>query len=246
MNQISRQLGIYATVRKEKKTRFLLLTRPLKDSLLLAKHLKKRGVMTLLQPLLCIEETPFVCPNLEGKELIFTSQNALYATVNLMHNRTLTVWCVGEKTAETARESGFINIHTAQGNGEHLSLMIEADRRNNPLKRPHYIHFSGEDITIDFEKKFPGECQRIIVYRTQPAETLRPSVHRALRSQAILGVVLYSKKTALTLKNLVDLPPSLPIFALSEAIASLFPNHPTSLFKNEDDIVAMVKNSLKT
>ncbi len=231
-------------MKKGKRKLGLLLTRPLEDTMALARRLRHQGVHhsfdLYLQPLLCIKELPSSTSktSIEGKDLIFTSRHGVSFFAKQNPCRMNAVWCVGHKTAQEARKHGFKRITIVKENARSLrELLFKRDALTD------YIHFSGADVSVDFEKELPSrQCQRILLYESVAAQELRPTIKKAFNQQCIDVVILFSKKTAVTLSSHIDLPQRIHILSLSQTIANVFPTHTSSLFSNDNDMV----NKLKT
>lgn len=217
----------------------VLLTRPMNETLRLAQNLRLCGYHLYFQPLLTIHTTRVLTQcfeNLEGYDFIFTSRHGVHVFAKHSAFRQTSVWCVGDQTAKAARDAGFTQVHRSDGgDGASLKaciLLSDAHR--------HFIHFSGSDVTMDFEKELP-HCRRVILYETQPSQQVRPSIMRALDNNSIQHILLFSKKSAKALKSLASICPSIRIHALSQTIASVFPDNPHSICVSEDAMVIKLK-----
>lgn len=214
----------------------LLLTRPLQDSLALAKKIK--GHEIYLQPLLCVQERQDFLNNAylnKQAALIFTSKHAveIWSKNNPPNNQK--VFCVGEVTAQMCRDVGYRKIYAAHNNARSLLELI-AKEPPQP-----YIFPSGADVTIDFEEMLGREiCQRVIVYETKQVSMLRPTILRALAKGRINKVALFSNKTALTFRQLLKGNYNFDLFAMNENIFDIFPGQKRHLIQNEDELIFLL------
>lgn len=211
----------------------ILLTRPLEDSLCLAQKLKKLGYIIYLQPLLTVKEISAPQYIIKDEALIFTSRHGVKFFSKHFTERSNSAWCVGKKTAAIARELGFTHVMEGDGNGETLLKRIK-----NKSSQQSFIHISGTDVTMDFERELHPHCKRIVLYATEPVTKFRPTIKRALERSAIGTILLYSKKTAQTLLSLCSsFDSSIKIIGLSQHIVDVFPRNPSSIYLTEDDIL---------
>lgn len=212
----------------------ILITRPLEDSLCLAKKLSRLDHACYIQPVLSVHYYESELPELS--HLIFTSRYGVKAFTCLCPFRNLFVWCVGEKTALCAREAGFKYIYTApQNNADSLYALIRSEK----IQDVSFVYISGEDVTFDFSKHL-SSCKRIILYDTQPSPFLRPRIKQALQNGKIHFILLYSRKTAEVLQKLIEVPQPVKIIGLSPKITALFPNHRSYVAPTEKDIIGVL------
>ncbi|MGA9658078.1 MAG: uroporphyrinogen-III synthase [Asticcacaulis sp.] len=90
-----------------------------------AVHLK--GYETLISPVLKIQSLKPVLEPHSFDELILTSRNGLNAFCAICSRRAITVWCVGDSTAEAARAKKFQRVISAGGNVRLLTDRIRTD-----------------------------------------------------------------------------------------------------------------------
>jgi uroporphyrinogen-III synthase len=179
----------------------LLLTRPLEESLLMAKRMKKLDHPFFIEPMLLVTFMP--PPSLEDiSTLIVTSQNALKALTTI--NALTAIYCVGESTGTLAKKMGFKNIHVAKHSvGSLLSLL----QVKTPQDLGNILYAAGETITEDLEKILKPLGYKIrteIVYATTPATTFSPALLNLLKEEKIHQVCFFSTKTAEVFMNLMN------------------------------------------
>jgi hypothetical protein len=110
----------------------ILVTRPLEDGKEIAARLAERGHQALLAPLLeprfqdgpLLEEQGHELDNVQA--LLATSANGIRAFIRRSARRDLPVFAVGPQTAKEAREAGFGDVRSADGDAKALA---EATRR---------------------------------------------------------------------------------------------------------------------
>jgi uroporphyrinogen-III synthase len=179
----------------------ILNTRPKESSDSLTKQLEHLGHQVMSEPLIQIlplnrtevhhSLTPFF------DNVITTSQQAIRCLANLIEARDFNLWCVGLESAKVAKEAGFTHVHTADGSGEDLlKKFLQTIRK--PIENP-IIHLSGDVIRVDIVQALINNglpARRVIVYKTEEAESLSPDVQNALKKGKIDTVLFYSPRTA--------------------------------------------------
>lgn len=204
----------------------LLVTRPEPEATRTAERLRALGHEPMLAPML---ETVFLDPPLPAIEpaaILVTSLNGV---------RALARWplpadwfarpllAVGDRTAEAAREAGFLDVRSADGDGAALAALAIAtlDPAAGPLLYPAAVDRAG-----DWPDRMVagGFAIRLVeAYRMDPAAELSDSAVAALRDRSIDGVLVYSPRTAKTLSRLLAaIRPPLPLDGL--AVYALSPN----------------------
>jgi uroporphyrinogen-III synthase len=201
----------------------VLLTRPRAQSLRLAEVLRIRfgaRVTPILSPLL---EPEFQSPPLPQRPfaaVIFTSETAVHAAFGLRQARAVlpeTAICVGDRTAEVARECGFL-ARSAAGDADALVALILSDHSQPPLL---YLH--GKETRGNVAERLNSaglETVSVQLYHQIP----QPLSDEALAVLAKSGPViapLFSPRTAQFLAAALPtaMQARLGIVALSKAVA---------------------------
>lgn len=180
----------------------VLLTRPREDSLRVAGILGADGIQSLIWPLTEIDffEHPIDLPSgLDG--VAFSSGNAVRAFARCSEERSVTAFCVGNRTAELAGEIGFTDIRSADGNFDDLVGLIRATQPGSV----HYLR--GEDVSGDL----PGAliesgiaCTVNVVYRARPSNGPDTEVRRALVEGSLDVVSIWSRRNARLFRESVE------------------------------------------
>jgi uroporphyrinogen-III synthase len=204
----------------------LLLTRPQADSEAVAGKLQELGHSCLIEPLLSIEILDPGIPDANDLQaVLLTSSNGAQALSRQSISRDIPVYTVGNATAATASDAGFINVDSAGGDVYSLTRLVVKKCRPEDGR---LLHFSGEDTTGDLAEAITQAgfgFERRIAYRAVTAETLSPALATALEEGALDGVLLYSPRTAATFTDLVlkqglaECCEKLDLFALSQAVS---------------------------
>ncbi|CAL4866441.1 hypothetical protein MMA231_00682 [Asticcacaulis sp. MM231] len=131
-----------------------------------ARAIEAKGFATFVAPVLKIQPLrPIIDPH-SFDALIITSRNGLNAFSALCSRRALTVWCVGESTADAAREKKFQRVISAGGNVHTLTDRIrgEADKRTRLLYAAPREPASAMSETLQAEG---FRISEVAVYETQ-------------------------------------------------------------------------------
>ncbi|MCF6272611.1 MAG: uroporphyrinogen-III synthase [Rhodobacteraceae bacterium] len=186
----------------------LLLTRARPQAEAFAADMRGRtGLVPLLSPMLEMQDIP-VKIGLEGiAALAFTSRNGVSAFVRRSDHR-LPAYCVGEATADLARQHGFETI-TAAGN---IAALLEI------LPPTGVLHLHGKHVTGSLGQ------QALAIY-DQVARPLSSEAEMALRGGNIAAVALFSPRSAqLFAESYQESWPVPPvIYALSPMVAAALP-----------------------
>lgn len=145
-----------------------------------AARISARGHEALTAPLLTI--TPCACDTNvhDAQALLFTSSNGVRAFPNVRAAEALEVLAVGDATAQAARDAGFANVWSAQG--DVASLAALAKRRLSP-GGGKLIHIGGADLAGDLGGELTRSgfvVERRIAYAAIVATTLPPVYHGPL------------------------------------------------------------------
>ncbi len=180
----------------------ILLTRPLEDSKDLIMRFKELGHQVSHLPVITIEKKDYEDPNYnEFKGIIFTSSNAIKNLDISKINKGIFCFCVGNATEKIAKEKGFQNIFTAEGNVSNLKEII---LQNFDPKNGNLIYVSGELVSYDLDKELKLEgyyVKRIINYSVNSNEKLSDEFVGQLKNSIPEIVFIYSENSARSYLN---------------------------------------------
>ena len=182
----------------------ILLTRPLEDSKDLIMRFKELGHQVSHLPVITIEKKDYEDPNYnEFKGIIFTSSNAIKNLDISKINKDIFCFCVGNATEKIAKEKGFQNIFTAEGNVSNLKEIIiqNFDPQNGNL-----LYISGELVSYELDKELKLEgyyVKRIINYSVSSNEELSNEFVGQLKTSIPEIVFIYSENSARSYLNLL-------------------------------------------
>lgn len=208
------------------KPKRLLVTRPREEAEVLAALLLERGVETVIEPLISIQDVDGPGLDLAGVQaLLITSANGIRAFSRRQGDRGIAVFAVGDASARAARGLGFENVTSARGDVEALAATVEAalDPAGGVL-----VHVAGTRVAGDLAGVLGAagfEVRREILYEGSTARELSPETLDALAAGGLAGVVLFSPRTAAVFVSLMsdaglaDASRGLVAYCLSQAVA---------------------------
>ena len=175
-----------------------LVTRPDPDGERTAAQLRARGCDVMLAPLLRVEAIQAELDDGAWGAIALTSANALRAVAG--HSRLaallpLPTFAVGRRTAEAARDLGFANVVSADGDAKDLVRLIgEQHGSRGPL-----LYLAGEDRAADLAGELAAagvEVRTKVVYRATAAAEFPADARDALAAGRIDGVLHFSRRSA--------------------------------------------------
>jgi uroporphyrinogen-III synthase len=180
-----------------------LVTRPKEDSEGVARALAERGLEVMIEPLLDIApvEGAVIEPS-DAQGILVTSANGIRALARLSSRRDLPVWAVGDSSARVAREMGFTQVESADGDVDSLADLVasRADPRNGAL-----LHAAGTVVAGDLSGRLSAlgfDIRRQVLYQAVTATSLSAGLCDALRQGALDLALFFSPRTARTFATL--------------------------------------------
>ncbi|MEI7804479.1 MAG: uroporphyrinogen-III synthase [Hyphomicrobiales bacterium] len=193
----------------------ILVTRPLPDGTRTAKTLRALGHDVLLAPLTRIESVAADFGPVKFAAILITSANAARAIAG--HARCdelkkFPVYAVGRHSADAAREAGFSDVTSADGDASDLARIVSARGASAPL-----LYLAAQDRAGDL----PGELAACgiavttaVIYRAA-AVPFPQALSQALKSGALDAVLHFSRRSAeLYLKGAGETGVAAPALAL--------------------------------
>jgi len=179
----------------------LLVTRPEPDGERSAAALRARGHEVLLAPLLRVEIDAADLGPGPWSAVLITSANAARAVA--AHPRkgeliALRLYAVGRRSAEAAREAGFADVVSADGDAADLARFVAAHGGASGAGHP-LLYLAGEDRAADLPGKLAAQgiaVATVVAYRAVVVTSLPSDVRAALADGAVDGVLHYSRRSA--------------------------------------------------
>jgi uroporphyrinogen-III synthase len=183
----------------------ILITRPREDAEALAAELSARGFTSLIQPMLEIRMLDGPPLDLDGVQaLLCTSANGVRATVARTSWRDLPVLAVGDATARAARDGGFAQVESAQGDVESLARLVIS--RLDP-SAGRLLHVAGSAVAGDLAGDLGRagfQVERQVLYAAEPVTELGHDTVEALYAGTIDAVMFFSPRTAQSFVKVVQ------------------------------------------
>jgi uroporphyrinogen-III synthase len=213
----------------------ILVTRPQPDNAATVAALRAKGFTVLPVPMLRFEPVAFQDDSdARYVAVIVTSANALRAAEGqpaMNRLKQLPMFTVGERTAETAREIGFSNVISADGDATALrDLMVASVRAKKLKKTDTLLYLAGADLARDLAGELGERGFNVVTqttYRMVPIVSLPRDVCDAFTSSGVEAVLHYSRRSARAFLDAaraggVEISAlAIPQCCLSEAIASI-------------------------
>ena len=173
----------------------LLVTRPEPDNERTAAPLRAQGHDVMLAPLLRIESVANADLGAPPwAAILITSANGVRALTSHPRRRELMglpVLAVGRSSADAARDAGFVDVTSADGDANDLARLAAQRFAGSSLP---LLYLAGEDRSGDLA--VPGLTVRtVVVYRAARAGRFPAAVRAALEQGSIDGVLHFSRRS---------------------------------------------------
>ena len=184
----------------------ILFTRPLVDCSDMMLKFKSLGHQVSHLPLLNIEKMKYDEINFSDYGgIIFTSANAIKFLDLKKLDKNIVCFCVGELTEKKARNFGFQNTISAEGNVLNLKELII---QNYTVKNKPLLYISGEIISADLDQQLIMEgysVKRIVNYRVSHNENFDEKFINELKLNIPDIVYIYSQNSASSFLNFIKI-----------------------------------------
>ena len=184
----------------------ILFTRPLVDCSDMMLKFKSLGHQVSHLPLLNIEKMKYDEINFSDYGgIIFTSANAVKYLDSKKLDKNIVCFCVGELTEKKARNFGFQNTISAEGNVLNLKELII---QNYTVKNKPLLYISGEIISADLDQQLIMEgysVKRIVNYRVSHKENFDENFINELKLNIPDIVYIYSQNSASSFLNFIKI-----------------------------------------
>jgi uroporphyrinogen-III synthase len=183
-----------------------------------AARLLAMGFEALVDPLLEVRDLSPALDLAGVVALAFTSVNGVAAFARLDADRALPVFAVGDRTARAAREAGFEDVASADGDVEALAALIvdQAKRLDGAVLHPSALEPAGD--LVSFLVAAGLSARRIAVYETFDRD---PASATLAGLDDLDAVLLHSPRAARRLAEILARRPApgLRALCLSAAVA---------------------------
>jgi uroporphyrinogen-III synthase len=181
-----------------------LVTRPRAEAEALAALLTRRGIETVIEPLIEIVASGATLPDLAGVQAVLcTSANGARALARASAERGTSVFAVGDATARAALDAGFSRVESAGGDVEDLVRLVR--RRLRPAVG-RLVHVAGSEVAADFAALLVADgfaVERAVLYEARAATDLAPTTARLIAAGQIDLALFFSPRTAAVFARLL-------------------------------------------
>jgi uroporphyrinogen-III synthase len=194
----------------------VLITRPEPGATDTAARVAAIGLTPVVAPLLDIRLIPIRVPPARVAAILLASGNAVDALATLC--RSLPVLTVGAATARRARQAGFFNVLSADGDAVALAALVRSRllASDGPLL---LASGRGQSLALAADLRASGyRVVRRVAYAAAPVPRLPDSARDALLGHHLRTVLLFSAETARHFVRLVRQAGLLETLADREAI----------------------------
>jgi uroporphyrinogen-III synthase len=199
----------------------ILVTRSEPGASETAARLRAAGFEAIIEPLFAIAPIEAVIPDFDA--LAFTSANGARQFARLSPRRDARVFCVGARTAEAARDVGFSEVVSADGD---VNALADTIARRLP-REARLLHVGNAESRGDLAERLSGlghAARFVAVFHAVPASSPGPRLAAVLGGEtSVDAVMIHSPRAATILAGFADRAGAkggLPIVAISEAAAA--------------------------
>ena len=182
----------------------ILFTRPLEDCEEIMVKFQLLGHEVSHMPLIYVEKKNYDEIDFKSfKAIIFTSSNAIKFLNLKKIDKKINCFCVGNATEKKARNSGFQNTFSAEGNVNNLKELILQNFNSSDGK---LLYVSGEIVSEELDKNLILEgydVKRIVNYTVKHVENLNEDFVKKIKIKMPNIVYVYSQNSALSFLNLI-------------------------------------------
>ena len=181
----------------------LLITRPVQAALRFQAQAETAlgpFAATVIAPLQAIVPLPVTQPPLAHEEIVLTSENGVLALRAACPATTGKVWCVGQRTAQAARQAGFDVVDTRATAAELAEALLRA-----PPVAP-LVHVAGRHRQSDLAAILGahGRVMRTLEIYDQEAVPLPEQALALLREPVGIVAPLFSPRSAALLFRVAE------------------------------------------
>lgn len=188
-------------------SRRILIGRSIPQAGPLTRQIAELDITGVYQALLAFDKTPppadFEDKLAAAQAVIVTSANAVGRLSELTRKRFLPILAVGDGTMRVARERGFADVASAQGDA--AALLDLCRQRLRPEAGP-VLYLRGREVAQDLAPALSQAgyaVEPVIVYSSEPVQQFRPAVERQLRQVSLEAAILFSPRGATNFVSLI-------------------------------------------
>ena len=184
----------------------ILITRPEPGASETARRVQALGLTPVLCPMFIIRQVPATLPPaLRVGAVLVTSGNAIPALP--MAYRPVPLFAVGNTTAERARQAGFTQVTSADGDAQALARQVR--QLVNPAAGTLLLaagRHNGKPLATEL-RQAGYRVSRRVLYAAEPVAALTPEATSALHHGQVRAALFFSADTARRFVALARTPP---------------------------------------
>jgi uroporphyrinogen-III synthase len=165
-----------------------------------AARIASLGFEPLVAPVLTIRALDTPIDLTDADTLAFTSANGVRAFASAPR-RDLTVFAVGDTTAEAARRAGFADVASADDDVAGLGRLIVARRPGGVVLLPGPVERAG-DLAGALTRQGLN-ARKLDLYRSEAVQSLPAPAAAALDRRSLAAILIHSPRAAATLAGLL-------------------------------------------
>lgn len=204
----------------------ILVTRSEPGASETASRLRAAGFAAIVEPVFTIAPIAADLPAFDA--LAFTSANGARQFARLSPRRDVAVFCVGARTAEAAREAGFNDVVSADGDVNALADLVA----KRLARGARLLHVGNAESRGDLAGRLTAAghaAQFIAVFHAVPVPAPGPCLGSLLSGKAqVDAILIHSPRAAAIIAGFAaeaDNASRLPIVAISDAAAAPLAKH---------------------
>jgi uroporphyrinogen-III synthase len=226
---------------------FVWITRAEPGASETAERVAALGFRPLIAPLLTLRDVAASLSLQAGEAIALTSRQGVLRAAALTPRRDMTVFAVGDATAEAARGAGFADVRSASGDVHALAAFIAA-ARPAAVVHPCAAETAGDLIGALAAAGVPA--RKAIVYETAAASALPEAVAAAFKAGGLVAALIHSPKAGRAAAELVAAacvdPGGASALGLSPSCVEAFTAPPWRAVRaaagpNEEALLALLK-----
>lgn len=179
----------------------ILVTRSEPGASETAARLMAAGYIPIVEPLFAIVPIDVTLPEFDA--LAFTSANGVRRFAALSPRRDAPVFCVGARTAEAAREAGFADVTSADGDVTALGDLILAKL---PMEK-RLLHAGNAESRGDLSGRLAAQgadARFVALFRAEPVPEPGPELARHLAGDtAFDAALIHSPRAGVILAGMI-------------------------------------------
>lgn len=225
----------------------VLITRPLVDARRTADLMRSRGADPVIEPLFSISTIPAArVDTTDAQGFLITSANGARAVAAILQRDhaeafALPAYCVGDASAETARDIGFKQVRSADGDVHALAALVRAKAKPGDGV---LIHAAGTHLAGDLAGMLESSgysVRRERLYETRQAVALSRETTGLIATGRVHAALFYSPRTAKIFVDLArkakvaDACANIVAYCLSQAVAEALRPIPFARVRTADE-----------